>query len=186
MTRYFALCFATVLAVFELSSCANAKRQGEPLVFNVVIKFQKHEPYCGGAYPDPGQENGWISPMSNQQYAIFKAQNDTVKHSHKAKVLDIFTTNELGVIETKLPAGYYYAVMIDKTLPFEKFYEKYEILSDQYRQSAGRSCFEEWYETPELRFQVLENGNNSFEKTFYSACFTGLLRCVGWVGPYPP
>jgi hypothetical protein len=174
-------CFA-----FQLGSCGNSKTQAEPKGLDVVLKFQKHEPYCGGAYPTPDQERGWISPISNQQYAIYKTQNDSVKHTQKAKALGVFTTNELGIIETKLAPGYYYAVMFDKTMPFEKFYEKYEIVSDQFRQSAGRACFEEWYETPELRFQVVEKGANKFEVTLQSYCFTGLLRCVGWVGPLPP
>lgn len=93
----------------------------------------------------------------------------------------MFKTNEHGFIETALAPGFYYAVVVDKTMSFEKFYEKYEIVSDQYRQSAGRPCFEEWYATPEMRFQVVSSGSNQFEVTLQSYCFAGLLRCNGWV-----
>lgn len=174
---------AICLLVF---SCATNKAPVEKPLHSVVLKFQKHEPFCGGAYPNPEQLRGWVSPITNQQYAIFKAENDSVKHSQKAKPLGVYKTDSLGLIHGAFSTGYYYAVHVDKTMSFENFYKKHEIQSDQYRQSGGRPCFKEWYATPEMRFQVVSRGLNKFEVTLQSYCFIGLMRCISWVGPMPP
>jgi len=59
---------AICLLVF---SCATNKAPVEKPLHSVVLKFQKHEPFCGGAYPNPEQLRGWVSPITNQQYASF-------------------------------------------------------------------------------------------------------------------
>lgn len=81
ISSVFGIVISTLLLAF---SCATNKASVESSLNPVVLKFQQHTPYCGGAYPTPEQQRGWISPIANQQYAIFRAPNDNVIHTQIA------------------------------------------------------------------------------------------------------
>lgn len=72
------------MILFVFLSCGTEKSASNKSVIHVQLLFQQHTPYCGGAYPTPEQQRGWISPIANQQYAIFRAPNDNVKHTQIA------------------------------------------------------------------------------------------------------
>lgn len=172
---------------FVFLSCGTEKSASNKSVIHVQLLFQQHTPYCGGAYPTPEQERGEITPIQNQEYAIYRASSDTVKHNAKHKPLLVMRTNEKGEIALELPVGLYYAVYIDKTLSFDLFYAKHKRESNDYLHSADLTCYQDWYARPEMRFKVPADAQIVRSSVvLQSACFTGLHPCLGWVGPMPP
>jgi|688.fasta_scaffold481516_2 hypothetical protein len=178
------ICF---MIFFVFLSCGTEKSASNNSDIHVQLLFQQHTPYCGGAYPTPEQERGEITPIQNQEYAIYRASSDTVKHNAKHKPLLVLRTNEKGEIAMELPVGLYYAVHIDKTLSFDLLYAKYKRESNDYLHSADLTCYQDWYARPEMRFKVSPDAQIvRTSVVIQSACFTGLNPCVAWVGPMPP
>jgi len=144
--------------------------------FNIKLKSLVHSPYCGGAYPDESQKNGYISPSGQNKYII---TTDSINKSSGIKTSIIKADD--GLFHISVNTGKYYVFQVDKNLPLKDFMERHQ--GNQYIK-ADSSCFKKWKNSPDFSF--LAEKDTTYEIMYRSRCFTGTYPCIEYNGPYPP
>lgn len=144
----------------------------------LTVTFQSHRPYCGGAAPTEEQSKGFINPIADQVFYIYKDE----RPSSLTKMVRV-KTDAKGMFSIDLEDGNYSIISEDKTLSIEEFIQKKKIEGQFYQYSAD-SCFETWRTTPDFTIEI----SNPTEETvtLQERCFTGDNPCMKYTGPYPP
>lgn len=145
---------------------------------NLTVKFQSHQPYCGGAAPTPEQENGITEPLANEVFYIYK-DDRPASITEMIKV----TSDAQGQFSIDLKKGIYSIIRADKTLPLDEFIAKKKIEGTHYSYSND-DCFETWRTTPDFTIDLQGSANEI--ATISGRCFTGDNPCMKYTGPYPP
>ena len=143
------------------------------------VTFQTHRPYCGGAAPTPEMENGFTEALADQVFYVYEGD----RPSSVTKMIKV-RTDANGFFSIDLKKGVYSIISEDKALTLQEFIEKKKIINDFYRYDKDDSCFEKWYNTPELVVDLSSNEERNV--VINHACFTGDNPCMNYVGPYPP
>jgi len=171
-----------IVLVFIIVACSNAKnsirQNGDS---NITIIAAVHTPYCGGAYPTPEQERGFITPLANESFVI---KRGSVNVENEPVVLRVVSNDE-GRIEFTLPAGEYVLLNNSKGETFKRFYEQFKKPEGNSVKYGDEKCYREWYEKPELHFIVTEK-KHEFAFTRNTRCFVGANPCMIYDGPLPP
>lgn len=145
--------------------------------FNVSIYFTHHYPYCGGAYPDESQLNNY-QPLRNHSFLLI---NLTTNYDSLVKA------DSTGTLNLNLAPGKYGIKELYKNIPFEEFYQKYNTGENEYTQSMGKECYQQWWSSLMLEFRIVDNYTKIQRECSTSEdCFTGKNPCLSYFGPYPP
>lgn len=182
--------FKLILLAFGLAfaGCAEIKETAEDAAdsaenawkgkHKLDVTLSSHRPYCGGAAPDPEQEQGSTTPLSGQVFYLYEGE----RPASVSQMVKIRTDLE-GHFSIDLKTGVYSVISEDKTLSLEEFIAKHKII-DQFYSYAPDSCFEEWRNRPNLVVDL--SSNESRNLTIEEDCFTGNNPCMLYTGPYPP
>ena len=171
-----------ILSSVVFSSCVLSKNSKtlKASDLNMVIVsgiVQRHTPYCGGAYPPPELENGTLSAITSTKfYIVLKADSSRTP-------VDSFTTSDNGSFQVTLKKNKYSIFSAPKILPFEEFYKQNSGASDSLYSDKGKSCYKNWYNTPELSLNAVRD--TFVQIILYSYCFTGDNPCIMYTGPLP-
>jgi hypothetical protein len=142
------------------------------------VTFQSHRPYCGGAAPTPEMEQGFTEALADRVFYIYEGE----RPSSVTKMIKV-RTDANGYFSIDLKKGVYSIISEDKALTLKEFIEKKKIIDEVYGYDDD-SCFEEWYNTPELVVDLSSNEERNV--VINEGCFTGDNPCMQWRGPYPP
>jgi hypothetical protein len=177
MNNYWRLIFLT------FASCSTVKKQVDSALSTVTITCQTHEPYCGGSYPGPGQENGFTFPMQNRTFLVKQgSSNDSL-----SPILQTLKTNDEGILQVKLKPGTYSLIDPDKALSFSEFLAKHQRgKQSDFFHDQDSTCFTRWYHSADFTFVVNPNQNIEAVFTRYTNCFSGHNPCSHYDGPLPP
>jgi hypothetical protein len=170
--------------IFLISgSCNTAKNHADSTLITLSITCQTHEPYCGGAYPGPGQENGFTFPMQNRTFCVKQgSSNDSL-----SPILQTLKTNDEGILQVKLKPGTYSLIDPDKALSFSEFLTKHQRgKQSDFFHDQDNACFARWYHSADFTFEVNPNQNLEAVFTRYTNCFSGHNPCSHYDGPLPP
>lgn len=175
----FRLLFLTLI----LSACAS-KNHAEPEIhansaktFDIQLSSMIHHPYCGGAYPSPEQEQGYLTVSPFKAYHI---STDSLSDRSKGSIIEI---SDDDYFKINLEPGTYFVYNLDKKLPLKEYMEKYGSKNEN-EEMANSSCYMRWKNTPDFKFTASKD--SSYQITYRAACFTGINPCITYTGPYPP
>jgi hypothetical protein len=178
MKTYFWIIFFWLLV-----GCGNQKIKPKAAAAQVTVLCQTHEPYCGGAYPGPGMENGHTFPMQNKTFLLKKGNSNDPQQP----VLQNLLTTHSGQIQLSLMPGTYSLISPEKILPFNDFLATHQRgKSSEFFHDQDTSCFGQWYRSADFTFEVIANQSNEYIFTRYTNCFSGHNPCSHYMGPLPP
>lgn len=144
---------------------------------NVSIYFTHYYPNCGGAAPDESQMNNF-QPLCNTPFLLMNLITNTDT---------LVKTDSTGRLNLNLAPGKYGIKELYKDIPFDEFYQKYNIGADMYTQNMGKECYQDWWSRLMLEFVITDETTTiQLEASTSDACFTGNNPCLIYTGPYPP
>ena len=181
MHRLFFLLFPFIFASCAVQNSMNLEAQPAAKEYKIVVLWQVHTPYCGGAYPTPEQAMGWNSPLGNQEFVILYDDHLDLNKEYDLKV---YGADGDGIANLTLPKGTYYIYRAEKFETIESLEKKYRPTTDAQLIWSGIECLKQWQASPDL--QLIVEGDMETTITENAQCFQGTTPCVNYVGPYPP
>ena len=137
-----------------------------------------HHPYCGGAAPPPGMENGRLVPMQREVFYLVLA-DDSLKTPYKR-----FEIDDSGFFEIYVKPGKYNIFHEDKMLPFKEFYTIKSQNIPKNSENQDIKCYKDWYNRPNATINTEKD--TIVDIVISERCFVGLNPCLFYNGPYPP
>ena len=176
--------FRLFFLVFILSACASLNDKETEFqsnsigTINVQLRSMIHHPYCGGAYPSPEQEQGYltVSPFKAYYISIDSALNSMSSD-------DLYEISDDSVFKINLLPGTYFVFNLDKKLSLKEYMEKFGSTNEN-EDMSDSSCYLKWKNTPDYKF--IAANDTTYQITYRAACFTGINPCITYTGPYPP
>jgi predicted component of type VI protein secretion system len=176
--------FRFLILLTLLSACSNIERieLEEDLQnkksYKIELSSMIHIPYCGGAYPDPEQAQGYFIPSEIQLYYLTTDSVLTPK-----SVYQTIETSDDSKFYFRIDQGVYFLQHPDKKLSLSEFMKKNGSQNTN-QTMLDSDCYLKWKNTPDLKLIV--KSDTTIQITYHAACFTGTNPCLRYDGPYPP
>lgn len=172
----------TLLTLLLIISCGTKKNQIENEIItadiensiNTKLKVSVRIPYCGGAQP--------TEDMLNRIEAV----SDTFMIIGEDNFTQQVKSNELGIIDLRLPVGKYHLRELDKMASFETYLAKVQAQKRNAIQIGSIECYERYWKKNVIDFEITDsNALISKEGYLFSNCYT-LNPCEIYTGPIRP
>lgn len=167
-----------ILTAFSLTllSCGTPKNLQSEKLISVQGSVFTHHPYCGGAYPTPEQEEGYMVIKPNAEFYLVGPSDEQSK--------TLFKTDEKGEFTLELTNGNYSVFSIDKLLPSDDFIKLHSPTSSNYVVKE-KDCFTQWQSTPDFVIQATDS-IQPIKKVYKYRCYVKDNPCIQYNGPVAP
>lgn len=180
INRLLLLILLFVMNTGAIHSQSRSSNEKISQTYSVCGKVMVTEPYCGGAYPEPGELELLTAPRPYTGKVFYVRSGDT--NTINKPIVKSFTINTTGNFCIVLPKGKYIFIQKDQVKKLDL--KKYE-LGENYQTS--KECLINWWKTPYYKFEIKTENIVDLEFNFYHQCFVdGDTPCIGYFGPMPP
>lgn len=180
--------FLFPLFMLLFSNCGDSKdliiEQDNRPKFQVEIKATKTTTYCGGAEPTPEIEKSHRTKRAYANTTIY-IREDSI-NTYFTEPYAVVKTDSLGLAKIALPEGEFVFVFENKA-DENSFNQTLKLVaeSSNYR-SINELCFRRFYEKPEAKITVSNNGINKVVMHRHFECPWTQIPCAVYVGNLPP
>jgi hypothetical protein len=136
---------------------------------SVILSVQYHQPHCGGAPPEPGQEGGTFYPYMGT--VLLKSNQDSL----------LISTRFSGV-NVKLRKGDYSWYKANKLESAESIYQGLLGLNQEFYIPSDLECVKLWKTQPDGAF-VINKNSDTIILINRMDCYTKDFPCVKYIGP---
>jgi len=151
--------FFLIICVLVLISCKHS----------VILRVQYHQPHCGGAPPQPGEEGGTFYPYIGT--FLLKSKQDSLLISAGFSGFDV-----------KLRKGYYSWYEANKLESAESIYQSLLELNTEFYDPSDLECVKLWKTQSDGAFSINKN-SDTVVLTLPLDCYTKGFPCVKYIGP---
>jgi hypothetical protein len=136
---------------------------------SVILSVQYYQPHCGGAPPQPGQEDGTFYPVMGT-VLVNNAQDS------------LFISTRFSGVDVKLRKGNYSWYSSYKLESAESIYQSLLELNPEFYVPSDLECVKLWKTQPDGTF-VINKNSDTIILTKRMDCYTKELPCVKYIGP---
>ena len=136
---------------------------------SVILRVQYHQPHCGGAPPQPGEEGGTFYPYMGT--VLVKSKQDSLLISMGFSGVDV-----------KLRKGDYSWYEANKLESAESIYEGLLRLNPEFYDPSDLECVKLWKTQSDGAFSINKN-SDTVVLTLLLDCYTKGFPCVKYIGP---
>ncbi|MFN6946979.1 MAG: hypothetical protein ACK4ND_18695 [Cytophagaceae bacterium] len=139
--------------------------------------------YCKGVAPTHEEMMNWKKPIAYSGKKLYLKKGEI--NDPDGKILNIYTTDENGLISLSLPKGLYYLVCEEKK--DRSFYKR--LVTNFSNKSSHRvdlECLDKWLQTPDIIVDLRKVKGVEVSHNFHEPCSWNKNPCTQYFGPLPP